>query len=137
MGIRPFAFLLRVLCFFGLTFAAWPWVAQPYTRLLAALSAPVVSLLDRPMQLWAAGTTIHFWPSGYAIPAQVPGVPAEWIQANLLLLLPLMEEKPTRFAISGVRQTSVHVYMAPVFLLAVKLRFSHWRHLAHPRKPRN
>lgn len=94
LGVKPFAFLLRLLGWFVLTYAAWMKLADAYTHLLAAVTQPVLGLVERSTLLWARGTSIFFWPRAYTPPAHPPSVPAEWIQANLVLLVPLMLATP-------------------------------------------
>jgi hypothetical protein len=94
LGVKPLAFLLRLLAWFVLTYAAWMQLAPAYTQLLAALSQPAVSLFDRSTLLWAQGTNILFWPRTMTPPPRPPQVAAEWIQANLVLLIPLMLATP-------------------------------------------
>lgn len=94
LGVSPLAFLLRLLAWFVLTYAAWIQFATTYTTFLAAVAQPFLGLVERSTSLWAHGTNIFFWPSALTPPARPPAVPAEWIQANLVLLIPLMLATP-------------------------------------------
>jgi hypothetical protein len=94
LGVSPLAFLLRLLAWFGLTYAAWIQLATHYTAFLAAVTRPFLGLVERSTSLWAHGTNIFFWPRALTPPPRPPAVPAEWIQANLVLLVPLMLATP-------------------------------------------
>jgi hypothetical protein len=94
LGVKPVVFLGRLLAWFVLTYAAWMQLAPAYTHFLAVLTQPLLSLVERATSLWAQGTNIFFWPRGMTPPPHTPSVPAEWIQANLVLLIPLMLATP-------------------------------------------
>ncbi|MBI3784840.1 MAG: hypothetical protein HY270_15710 [Deltaproteobacteria bacterium] len=94
LGVKPVAFLVRLLAWFAVTYALWMQLAPLYTQFLAVLSQPAVSLFDRPTLLWAQSTSILFWPRTMTPPSRPPAVAAEWIQANLVLLIPLMLATP-------------------------------------------
>jgi hypothetical protein len=114
LGIRPFAFLARLIVFFALTFFLWEPLAPLYTRLLAALTQVAISATE----LFGSAQTrlvttvfsradgiffVHKLFPGFA----PPGVPGDWVQANMVLLLPLMLATPapdlrTRFIRLGI-----------------------------------
>lgn len=94
LGVEPLWFFARLLLWFVVLFAVWLFVGPWYTSVLAVLVELVVSLVDRPTHLWSVGTTIQFWPRGFAVPAQPPSIAAEWIQANTILLMALMAATP-------------------------------------------
>lgn len=114
LGVRPLVFLARLLFFFALTFVLWGPFAPLYTRLLAALTQVAISATelfgDAPTRLattvFARDGAIFYMHKafrGYA----PPGIPGDWVQANMVLLLPLMLATPapdwrTRFVRLGV-----------------------------------
>jgi len=94
LGVKPLAFLGRVVAWLLPTYVLWLKLAPLYTQVLAALSQPLISILDRATLLWARDTSIFFWPQLMNPPPHPPAVPAEWIEANLVLLIPLMLATP-------------------------------------------
>lgn len=106
LGVKPLVFLARLLLFFALTFFAWELIAPYYARLLGVCvqvaisateligddttrAATTVNVMDRGEQ----GVGIFF--SHKLFPQQrFPGVPADWVQANMVLLIPLMLATP-------------------------------------------
>ncbi len=103
LGIRPVAFLARLLIIFFLTYAFWEPFAPVYTQLLAACTRAFLHLteisrdpnLHQVTQMWVQGTAIFYMHRLFVMP-NPPGVPAEWVQANLVLLIPLMLATPAR-----------------------------------------
>ncbi len=103
LGIRPVAFLVRLLVIFFLTYAFWEPFAPVYTQLLAACTRAFLHLtemsrdpnLNQVTQMWVQGTAIFYMHRLFPMP-NPPGVPAEWVQANLVLLIPLMLATPAR-----------------------------------------
>jgi len=101
LGIKPLPFFGRLLFFFVLTYVAWKPIAPAYTQLLATLTQGFLHVaetssdadLHRVTNLRADGTAIFFQ---HRLFPQVPtpGIPAEWVQANLVLLIPLMLATP-------------------------------------------
>lgn len=101
LGIKPSVFLGRALLFFGVVYFAWTPIAPLYTRLLAALVQGFLHLteissdpyLSHVTTVFADGTAIFF---RHRLFPQIkpPGIPAEWVQANLVLLMPLMLATP-------------------------------------------
>jgi hypothetical protein len=101
LGIRPLAFFVRLLVAFAVTYALWAPLAASYTRLLAALTQGFLYLIEtssdpdlhRVTVMRVQETAIFF---SHRLFPQVhpPGIPAEWVQANLVLLIPLMLATP-------------------------------------------
>ncbi|MFQ5665358.1 MAG: hypothetical protein ACE5I7_02890 [Candidatus Binatia bacterium] len=103
LGVRPTVFLARLLVAFLLTYLLWTPIAPAYTRLLATLTRWFLHLtetssdpnLHHVTAMWVRGTDIFYlhrlFPSVHP-----PGIPAEWVQANLVLLIPLMLATPAR-----------------------------------------
>lgn len=101
LGVKPHVFLLRALAAFVVTYLVWSPIAPAYTRLLAYLTEAFLHLteissdpnLHHVSRLWVDDTTIFF---GHRLfpTLRVPGIPAEWVQANMVLLIPLMLASP-------------------------------------------
>ena len=115
LGVKPFAFLARVVCGLLPAYVAWLKLAPAYTHFLATLSQPVISLFDRPTLLWARGTSIFFWPQALSPPPQVPAVPAEWVEANLVLLIPLMLATPAPTWLAKARRVGLALAIAVAY----------------------
>jgi hypothetical protein len=102
LGIKPAAFLLRLLVVFFLAYLLWTPFAPAYTRLLATLTKGFLHLTEissdpnwhQVTQIWVRGTDIFYKHRLLAMEPQ--GIPAEWVQANLVLLIPLMLATPAR-----------------------------------------
>lgn len=103
--LRPLAFLLRLIPLFFLTYLCWGWVEPHYIQLLAAATRAGVWVTELSTDpLWHTGTTIlvrdtaifythkHF--AAFSNPIDPQGIPAEWVMANLVLLIPLMLASP-------------------------------------------
>jgi len=101
LGIRPSVFLLRLLVVFFLTYLLWAPCAPAYTQLLALLTKWFLHLTEisrdpnwhQATQMWVQGTTIYY---KHRLVASGSGIPAEWVQANLVLLIPLMLATPAQ-----------------------------------------
>ena len=101
LGIKPLPFFGRLLFFFVLTYVVWKPIAPSYTHLLGALTQGFLHIVEsssdpdlhRVTNLRVEGTAIFFQ---HRLFPQVPtpGIPAEWVQANLVLLIPLMLATP-------------------------------------------
>jgi hypothetical protein len=101
LGVKPHVFLARALVVFIITYLAWSPIAPLYTRLLAFLTESFLHLtetssdpnLHHVTKMWVEETYIFFrhrlFPG-----VRPPGIPAEWVQANLVLLIPLMLATP-------------------------------------------
>jgi len=101
--IAPLAYFLRLLLFFGLTYALWVLtpLATVYTHLLANLTQGAMRITEwfgdqyvrAGTSVFARGEGIYF--SHRMFPgAEPPGIPGDWVQANLVLLIPLMLATP-------------------------------------------
>ena len=101
--IAPLAYFLRLLLFFGLTYALWVLtpLATGYTHLLANLTQGAMRITEwfgdqyvrAGTSVFARGEGIYF--SHRMFPgAEPPGIPGDWVQANLVLLIPLMLATP-------------------------------------------
>lgn len=108
MRVNPFWFLLRLVGLFLLTYFLWKPIAPYYTQVLFQASRAGVWLSEFSTDPeWRHGTTLmrspqH--PTGIFFkheqfdkqPSRIPpqGIPAEWVMANLVLLIPLMLATP-------------------------------------------
>lgn len=107
LGVRPIVFLGRLLLFFLLTYVLWRPLEPAYTRLLATLTGGFLHLTeissdpnfnqvtDMRVRETAEGREAIFY-QHRRFPAVQSGIPAEWVQANLVLLIPLMLATPAR-----------------------------------------
>ncbi len=97
------AYFLRLLLFFGLTYVLWVLtpLATVYTHLLADLTQVAMRCTEwfgdqyvrAGTSVFARGEGIYF--SHRVFPnARPPGIPGDWVQANLVLLIPLMLATP-------------------------------------------
>jgi len=106
--IEPLPFLARLLFFFALTYFAWQPLAPYYAQfLLRAVRIGLWLTEFSTDPLWQHPTELLIVPqksptaifylhptlfAQYQIPPQ--GIPAEWVMANLVLLVPLMLATP-------------------------------------------
>jgi len=109
LGVKPAVFLGRLLFFFFLTYVLWKPVAPAYTRMLASLTSGFLHLteisrdpnLNRATEMGVGedreGRPAIFYRHRLS-PRNAPpqGIPADWVQANLVLLIPLMLATPAR-----------------------------------------
>jgi hypothetical protein len=103
LGVRPAVFLGRLVVFFFLTYFLFAPLGGAYAYLLATLTQAFLHLteissdpnLNQVTRMWARGTDI-FYVHGLFPMVHPPGIPAEWVQANLVLLIPLMLATPAR-----------------------------------------
>jgi hypothetical protein len=101
LGVKPLVFLVKLLVFFALTYLLWEPFAPVYTRVLAVLTQVGVSASELVGSAATRGATTVF-ARGEGIffahkmfpGAQPPGIPADWVQANMVLLIPLMLATP-------------------------------------------
>lgn len=101
LSIKPTVFLVRLLVVFFLTYLLWTPCAPAYTQLLATLTRWFLHLTEfsrdpnwhQVTQMWVQGTTIYY---KHRLVATGSGIPAEWVQANLVLLIPLMLATPAQ-----------------------------------------
>lgn len=108
LRIDPLRFLLRLVALFLLTYFLWKPIAPFYTNVLFHASRAGIWLTEFSFDpAWRHGTTLlrsPAHPTGIfykhrnfdAMPAPLPpqGIPAEWVMANLVLLIPLMLATP-------------------------------------------
>lgn len=106
--IDPLWFLLRLVALFLLTYLLWKPLAPHYTNVLFHAARAGVWLTEFSFDpTWRHGTTLlrsPAHPTGIffkhrnfdALPSKLPpqGIPAEWVMANLVLLIPLMLATP-------------------------------------------
>jgi hypothetical protein len=124
LGIKPAVFLGRLLLFFALTYVLWTPVAPFYTQLLATLTQGFLHVtelsrdpsLHQVSRMWATGTAIFYAHRLFPM-VHPPGIPAEWVQANLVLLIPLMLATPA----TSYRQRFVRLALALALALAVQV----------------
>jgi hypothetical protein len=106
--INPLVFLARLLVFFALTYLCWQPIAPSYAQFLLRAARVGVWLSEFSTDpLWQHPTELLIVPARsptaifylhqtlfaqYQIPPQ--GIPAEWVMANLVLLIPLMLATP-------------------------------------------
>ena len=136
LGIRPVAFLARLVFFFALTFFLWGPLAPLYTRLLAVLAQVAISATELfgseqtrlATTVFSRGDGIFFMHKvfpGYA----PPGIPGDWVQANMVLLLPLMLATPapdwrTRFVRLGIALFAAMALQVLGLVIAVKVTWA-------------
>jgi hypothetical protein len=108
LRINPWTFLLRLVVLFLLTFLLWKPAAPYYAKFLFQASRAGVWLSELSFDpQWSHGTTLmkrpeiptgifyrHVLFDAFRPPLQPQGIPAEWVMANLVLLLPLMLATP-------------------------------------------
>jgi len=107
LGVRPAVFLGRLFLFLLLTYFLWRPVEPAYTQLLATLTSGFLHLTevssnpnfnqvtDMRVRETADDRQAIFY-QNRRFPAVQSGIPAEWVQANLVLLIPLMLATPAR-----------------------------------------
>lgn len=132
LGVRPLVFLARLLFFFALTFFLWEPLAPFYTRLLAALTQLAISATELigsdqtrlATTVFGRGEGIFYMHKlfrGYA----PPGIPSDWVQANMVLLLPLMLATPAptwraRFVRLGIALVAALTLQVLGLVIAIK-----------------
>jgi hypothetical protein len=107
LGIKPAVFLGRLLALLLLTYFLWRPVEPAYTQLLATLTSEFLHLTemssdpnfnqvtDMRVRETSDDRSAIFY-QHRRFPAVQSGIPAEWVQANLVLLIPLMLATPAR-----------------------------------------
>jgi hypothetical protein len=107
LGVKPAVFLGRLLLFFFLTYVLWKPFAPAYTQVLAFLTRGFLHLTELSSdpnlyQVTEMGVreTAEGRPAIYyrnrLFPQVEDGIAAEWVQAGLVLLIPLMLATPAR-----------------------------------------
>lgn len=109
LRIHPLLFLGRLIALLVLTFFAWKAVAPFYTRVLLQAARACVTVTELSSDpLWHRGTTLfmadyqgepvifyaHRNFSAFRPPIPPQGIPADWVMANVVLLLPLVLATP-------------------------------------------
>jgi hypothetical protein len=129
LGVRPLVFLARLVLLFALTFFAWQLVAPYYSRFLGVCIQAAISLTELVGdEVTRSATTVVVQDRGEQgvgifffhrlFPQQRwPGVPADWVQANMVLLIPLMLATPAPSL--GVRVRRLAIALAVALLLQV------------------
>lgn len=122
LGVKPHVFLGRLLLFFALTYLAWIPAAPAYTRALTVLARGFIHLTEGTADPRAGATvmevrqTTEDRPAIYfrhgRFTALESGIPAEWVQANLVLLLPLMLASPAATYSQRFKRLAVAVGLA-------------------------
>lgn len=105
LGVKPAAFLGRLVLLLLLTYFLWRPVEPAYTQLLATLAGGFLHLTEvsgnprfnqvtemRARERDDGRFAIFYQHRHY--PHAQDGIPAEWVQANLVLLIPLMLATP-------------------------------------------
>ena len=107
LGVKPAVFLGRLLVLLLLTYFLWKPVEPAYTQLLATLTSEFLHLTemssdpnfnhvtDMRVRETSDDRQAIFY-QHRRFPAVQSGIPAEWVQANLVLLIPLMLATPAR-----------------------------------------
>lgn len=107
LGVKPVVFLGRLLFFFFLTYVLWRPLEPAYTQLLATLTSGFLHLTEissdpnfnqvtnMHVRETTEGRSAIFY-QHRRFPTVQSGIPAEWVQANLVLLIPLMLATPAR-----------------------------------------
>ncbi len=105
LGVKPVVFLGRLLFFFFLTYVLWRPLEPAYTQLLATLTSGFLHLTEissdpnfnqvtnMHVRETTEGRSAIFY-QHRRFPTVQDGIPAEWVQANLVLLIPLMLATP-------------------------------------------
>lgn len=127
LGVRPGIFLLRLLLFFFATYVLWKPVAPSYTYVLATLTRGFLHLTERvadphgPVTVMEVRETSEGRPAIFfahrVFPEVQSGIPSEWVQANLVLLIPLMLATPA----ATIRQRLGRLALALALALALQV----------------
>jgi len=101
LGVKPAVFLARVLVFFGLAYFGWVPIAPHYTVALSQATQAAMWLTESfgPPATRAATTVFArdggiFYTHRLFPGVHPPGIPGDWVQANMVLLLALMLATP-------------------------------------------
>jgi|GEM_PF-1891318 len=102
LGIKPQVFLARLLAAFAVTYVLWIPIAPLYTQVLTVLTRVTLNATEavsgQPRTIMLVRETAEGRPAIYYRHARFAqlesGIPAEWVQANLVLLIPLMLAVP-------------------------------------------
>lgn len=102
LGVEPHIFFARLVAAFVVTLVVWMPAAPHYTGLLAGLTRVVLNATEavsgQPKSQMYVRETAEGRPAIYyehgRLPQLASGIPAEWVQANIVLLVPLMLAVP-------------------------------------------
>ncbi len=127
LGVKPGIFLLRLLVFFFATYVLWKPLAPSYTYVLASLTRGFLHLTERltdpqgPVTVMEVRETSEGRPAIFfahrLFPDVQSGIPSEWVQANLVLLIPLMLATPA----ATIRQRVGRLALALGIALALQV----------------
>ena len=128
LGVRPIVFLGRLLVCLLLAYVVWRPVEPAYTELLGTLTRSFLHMTERTSdpelryvtemrvrQTSEGRPAIFFQHVRY--PEVQSGIPAEWVQANLVLLIPLMLAMPA----ASYSQRFTRLGVALVIAVAVQV----------------
>lgn len=143
LRINPWSFLLRLVALFLLTFFLWEPIAPYYTRFLFHVARFGVWLSEFSTDpQWSHGTTLLTRPeipngiffthrlfAAFQPPLDPQGIPADWVMANLVLLLPLMLATPAttwrqRFVRLGLALAIAAVVQVLDIIVTIKAFYS-------------
>lgn len=101
LGVEPHVFLGRVVVLFVLAYLAFKPLAPAHTQFLGWLTQGFLNIVEtssdpmlhRASEVWVEEGGI-LYRNRHIPQAQPPGIPADWVQANLVLLIPLMLATP-------------------------------------------
>jgi hypothetical protein len=106
LGIKPVVFLARLLAWFFITYLLWIPLAPVYTEVLATVTRGFLHVTESLTDQYGQVTQMEVRQTqedrpaiffGHRVfPMVQSGIPAEWVQANLVLLIPLMLATPAR-----------------------------------------
>jgi len=123
LGIKPQVFLARLLLAFAATYALWIPIAPTYTQVLATLTRATVNLSEvvsgersRTVMFVRetdSGQSAIYYRHG-RFPQLESGIAAEWVQANLVLLIPLMLAVPAATYGLRIRRLAIALLLAIV-----------------------
>jgi len=139
LGISPLAFLARLLVVFAITFVLVVWTpfAQWYAHLLASLAEAFLHLTESSsdpnlhhVTLMRVQETAIFFQHRLFPQVHPNPIEAEWVQANLVLLIPLMLAMPAptyraRFGRLAVALVAALVLQVLDIAVTVKAFYAH------------
>ncbi len=101
LGVKPGIFFARLLVFFALAYFAWTPIAPHYTALLARAAQVAMWFAEGfGPRATRAATSVFTRDGGIFYTHRLfpgvhpPGIPGDWVQANMVLLLALMLATP-------------------------------------------
>ena len=137
LGISPLAFLIRLLIVFLITYVLWTPLAPYYTRLLATVTEAFLHLTESSSDpnlyhvtiMRVQGTSIFFQHRLFP-QVHLNAIEGDWVQANLVLLIPLMLATPAptyrkRFARLALALALAFVLQVLDLVVTVKAIYAH------------